>query len=139
VAGAAVALVALLSGCGADITHTRVERSLAPTFTHLYLQQQALLGHSGVTATTINPHAACHRLSPTAHNTGAGSDWVCQLTWTDATYRVQKGKFELTVHPGGCYEAGGPTKIVGPVDIRAAGGRTVTNPVYEFDACFDTT
>ncbi|WP_041259388.1 hypothetical protein [Pseudofrankia inefficax] len=53
--------------------------------------------------------------------------------------KATTGKFELTIHPNGCYEAGGPTKVVGPITIRAANGTNVTNPVFDFDACFDTT
>jgi hypothetical protein len=137
--GAAVTLTALLAGCGADVTRSRVERSIGPTFTNLYVQQQALLGHPGLAPAAVAPRAACHRTNPAAHDVGAGSDWVCQLTWNDVHRTTENGKFELTVHPDGCYEAGGPTKIVGPLTIRAASGKDVTNPVFEFDACFDTT
>ena len=73
------------------------------------------------------------------HNKGAGTDWICKVTWTDIHRKATNGKFELTIHPNGCYEAGGPTKIIGPVTIRAANGKNVTSPVFEFDACFDTT
>jgi len=34
---------------------------------------------------------------------------------------------------------GGPSKLVGPITIQTANGKTVTNPAFEFDACFDTT
>lgn len=138
-AAAAAALVPLLAGCGADVTRARVEQSIGPTFANLYVQQQALLGRPGLAAAAVAPRSACHRTNPIAHDTGAGSDWVCQLTWSDAGRRPRTGKFELIIHPGGCYEAGGPTKVIGPLTIRAASGKTVTNPVFEFDACFDTT
>jgi hypothetical protein len=137
--GCATALATLLTGCSSDVTRTRVEHSIGPTFANLYVQQQSLLGHPGLAATAVAPRSTCQRTNPAAHDTGAGSDWVCQLSWLDPRQKAENGKFELTIHPNGCYEAGGPTKVIGPVTIRAADGRDVTNPVFEFDACFDTT
>jgi len=135
----AAALAGLLAGCSSDVTTPRVERSLGPTFANLYVQQQTLLGHTGLTAATVAPRPTCSRTNPAAHNKGAGTDWICQVSWTGPDHKPLKGKFELTIHPNGCYEAGGPTKVIGPVTIRAADGKDVTNPVFEFDGCFDTT
>ncbi len=141
-AGAAVtaaALTAMLVGCSADVTRPRVEGSLGPVFANLYVQQQTLLGHPGLTPTAVAARPSCHRGTPGSNDKGAGSDWICQVGWTDGTGKTQNGKFELQVRSNGCYQAGGPTKIIGPIMIRNAAGKDVINPVFEFDGCFDTT
>ncbi|AEH11024.1 MULTISPECIES: hypothetical protein [Protofrankia] len=135
--GAVTALTAALAGCATDVTRPRVEASVGPVFTNLYVQQQALLGHPGLTPAAVKPD--CHRSTPGSHDRGAGSDWICQVGWTDEAGRAQNGKFELQVRSNGCYQAGGPTKIVGPIMIQTSTGKNVINPVFEFDGCFDTT
>lgn len=117
----------------------RVETSLGPVFANLYVQQQALLGHPGLTPAAVAARPTCHRTTPGSHDKGAGSDWICQVGWTDGTGKTQSGKFELQVRSNGCYQAGGPSKVVGPVMIRSVVGKQVINPVFEFDGCFDTT
>ncbi|SBW27959.1 hypothetical protein FDG2_5481 [Candidatus Protofrankia californiensis] len=136
---AATALTAALAGCATDVTRPRVEGSLGPVFANLYVQQQTLLGHPGLTPAAVAATPSCHRSTPGSQDKGAGSDWVCQVGWTDAAGKTQDGKFELQVRSNGCYQAGGPSKIVGPLTIRTATGRDVVNPVFEFDGCFDTT
>ncbi|WP_018505495.1 hypothetical protein [Parafrankia discariae] len=138
-AGAATVLTAALAGCGTDVTRPRVEGSIGPVFSNLYVQQQTLLGHPGLTASAVAATPTCHRNTPGTHDKGAGSDWICMVGWTDGTGKAQNGKFELQVRSNGCYQAGGPTKIVGPLMIRTTTGSTVVNPVFEFDGCFDTT
>ncbi len=138
-AGAATALTAALAGCATDVTRPRVEGSVGHVFTNLYVQQQALLGHPGLTPAAVAAKPTCHRSTPGSQDTGAGSDWVCQVDWTDAAGKTQNGKFELQVRSNGCYQAGGPSKIVGPIMIQTSTGKNVINPVFEFDGCFDTT
>ncbi len=138
IAALTAALTAALVGCSADVTRPRVETSLGPVFANLYVQQQALLGHPGLTPAAV-ARPTCHRTTPGSHDKGAGSDWICQVGWTDGTGKTQSGKFELQVRSNGCYQAGGPSKIVGPVMIRSVVGKQVINPVFEFDGCFDTT
>jgi hypothetical protein len=71
---------------------------------------------------------------------GPGSNWNCLVSWTDPHVPMPPegyGKFELDVHSNGCYTAGGPSKLVGFQTLTDARGREATNPVYEFDGCFD--
>jgi hypothetical protein len=140
-AGIGLALTIGLAACGsADVTRPRVEGSLSEVFTNLYIQQQDMLGKTGVTATSMAATPTCHRGGggPAVPDVGAGSDWVCMVTWNDGDGAAQVGKFELQVRSNGCYMAGGPSKIVGPLKIRLPNGTTVINPVFEFDGCFNT-
>ncbi|KEZ34653.1 hypothetical protein [Frankia sp. CeD] len=136
---AATALAVALAGCATDVTRPRVENSLGPVFANLYTHQQALLGHPGLTPAAVAAKASCDKGGPQVPDRGAGSDWICQLRWTDSAGKPQNGKFELQVRSNGCYQAGGPSKLVGPLTIKATTGTYVINPVFEFDGCFDTT
>jgi hypothetical protein len=135
---AAVAVVGGLSACSStDVTKARVEASLTPTFTNLYLAQQQLLGHWQVTAASMAPSSSCDRGGPKVADTGAGRDWICMITWNDDTGTQQQGKFELQVHSNSCWTASGPASLLGSFTITDAAGRDVTNPVNAFDGCFD--
>ena len=71
---------------------------------------------------------------------GAGGDWNCLMSWTDPNVPMPAegyGKFELNVHSNDCYTAGGPSKLTGFLTMTDTRGREVTNPVFEFDGCFD--
>ena len=140
VAGVLLALAVLvgLTAFGSpDVTKSRVEASLTPTFTNLYLQQQQLLGHPQVTAATMQASTSCDRGGPNVADTGAGRDWICMITWNDDTGTQQQGKFELQVHSSSCWTANGPAKTIGSFTITDAAGREVPNPVNAFDGCFD--
>jgi hypothetical protein len=137
-AGIGVAVVAGLVAAGhPDVTRTRLERSLTPVYTNLYLQQAKILGHRDVTAKSLDAKATCDRGGPKVADTGAGSDWICHILFTDADGKAQDGKFELAAKSNGCYVATGPSRINGPVIITDTKGRDVLNPVFEFDACYD--
>ena len=41
------------------------------------------------------------------------------------------------MHSNDCYTAGGPTKLTGFLTLTDTRGKEVTNPVFEFDGCFD--
>ncbi|WP_280762218.1 hypothetical protein [Prescottella agglutinans] len=128
----------LVSGCGSsDVTRARLEASLARTFANLYVQQAGILGHEDTTVASTDAHATCKKGGPTTADIGPGSDWICMIDFNDQDHTRQTGKFELQVHADSCYTAGGPSKLIGLQTITSAQGSDVTNPVFEFDACFD--
>jgi hypothetical protein len=143
---AIVALVAVSgavlagTGGGSSVTRARLERSLPTAFANLYADQAKLLGHAGVTAASLNARAMCDKGGAVEDDIGPGSNWNCLVSWTDPDNPMPPegyGKFEITVHSNGCYTAGGPSKLVGFQTLTDAKGDEVTNPVYEFDGCFD--
>ena len=81
----------------------------------------------------------CDKHGPKVADVGPGGDWTCLMSWTDPQVALPDGwgKFELNVHANGCYTATGPTKLTGFLTISDARGRDVTNPLFEFDSCFD--
>jgi hypothetical protein len=129
-----------LSACGSpDVTRPRLEASLAPTFANLYVQQAGILGHAGVTAGSTAAKASCDRGGPKVADVGPGADWICMISFRDNKSAKQDGKFEVQVRSNSCYTAGGPSKLVGLATISDRTGKDVTNPVFEFDGCFDPT
>lgn len=133
----AAGAIALSQSGGPDVTAEKVQASLSPTFTHLYLDQQRLLGHPDVTAATMAASTTCDRGGPRVADTGAGSDWICMITFNDDSGAQQVGKFELAVHANACWTASGPASILGSFTLTDTTGRDVPNPVNAFDGCFD--
>jgi hypothetical protein len=128
------------AGGGSSVTAPRLERSLAVNFSNLYADQAQLLGHRGITPSSLGARAMCDKGGAVEADIGPGSNWNCLVTWTDPNNPMPPegyGKFEVSVHSNGCYTAGGPSKLVGFQTITDRKGDEVTNPVYEFDGCFD--
>ena len=136
---AGVAVGGLASVSHSTVTRARLERSLPETFANLYVQQAKLLGHKGVTVQSLHARAQCDKGGPKVADVGPGADWICLMTWHDPNIdeTLLPGKFEVNVHSNDCYTAGGPSKIVGLLTITDKNGNDVTNPVFEFDGCFD--
>jgi hypothetical protein len=135
---AALATVVGLAGCGSpDVTRSRLEASLAPTFSNLYVEQAGLLGHAGVTRASVHASASCDKGGPKVADVGPGADWICMVHWRDDAGAEQDGKFELQARSNACWTAAGPSKLVGLLTITDTRGHEVTNPVFEFDGCFD--
>lgn len=143
-----VALVAILAlgsavvagNNSSSVTRARLERSLPVAFANLYAQQSRMLGRTGVTPASLHAKAMCDKHGPDVADVGPGGDWVCLMSWDDPQVPMPPegyGKFELNVHSNDCYTAGGPTKLTGYPMITDKSGDEVTNPVFEFDACFD--
>jgi hypothetical protein len=133
--GLAAAAVAM--GGGSTVTSTRLERSLPRAFSNVYAQEAALLGHKGITPASLHARAMCDNAGT---KTGTGAAWVCLMSWHDPNNPMPStgyGKFELNVHSNDCYTAGSPSSLIGYQTITDTAGRTVNNPAYEFDACFD--
>lgn len=121
-----------------DVTRTRIEDSLSPAFSNLYVQQQDLLGHPGVTAAAMRTTSTCDRGGPNVPDVGAGPDWICLVNFIDNTGTPQEeAKFELQVHANSCYTAGAPAKLLGSFTVTTPAGVEVPNPVNAFDVCFD--
>ena len=146
VLSALVAVLALGSavvatgGDGSSITRPRLERSLPATFSHLYVQQARMLGRPGITAASLHAKAMCDKAGAKRPDAGPGSDWVCLMSWHDPQNPMPTegyGKFELNVHSNDCYTAGGPSKLTGFLTLTDKAGKEVTNPLFEFDSCFD--
>jgi hypothetical protein len=136
----AAASIAVATGGSSTVTRARLERSLPVVFSHLYVEQAHLLGRNDVTYGSLHAKAMCDKHGPKVADVGPGGDWTCLMSWKDPNVPMPSegyGKFEVNVHSNDCYTAGGPTKLTGYLTIADSRGREVTNPLFEFDGCFD--
>ncbi|MDF3293546.1 hypothetical protein [Streptomyces silvisoli] len=137
-AAAALVLLAGTAGCGgSDITSGRLERALGPTFRNLFALQQTEL-HGTDNAPSPDTWANCAKAGRASGGSGPGDDWVCLVHWPAPSGITQPIAYEVSVRPTGCYTAQGPATLVGQQRIQGADGHQHTNPLYEFDGCFDT-
>ncbi len=134
-----IAATALNANATSPITRPRLERSLPVVFSNLYVKQAAILGRTGITVDSLQARAFCDKHGPKVADFGPGGDWTCLMSWNDPHVSMPDGwgKFDLNVHSNGCYTASGPTKLIGFLTISDTAGRDVTNPLFEFDSCFD--
>ena len=127
------------NGDTSTVTRPRLERSLTTTFSNLYVQKAALQGRT-ITPESLQAKAMCDKAGPENKDVGPGGDWNCLMSWTDPEVPMPPegyGKFELNVHSNDCYTAGGPSKLTGFLTMTDTEGNVVSNPVFEFDGCFD--
>lgn len=122
---------------GPDVTKSRLDRAIAPTFANLYAQRAVILGEPGITAAGTAATADCDRGGPKIPDVGPGPDWICMITFTDDHGQSQQGKFEVKAYADATYVAGGPSKLIGTAMITNTRGVDVPNPVFEFDGAFD--
>src|SRR4051794_20967288 len=140
VAVVALAGAVLARGDSSTVTRPRLERSLPIVFANLYTKQARMEGRTGVTPASLHAKAMCDKHGAEGSDVGPGGDWVCLMSWTDPEVPMPPegyGKFEMNVHSNDCYTAGGPSKLTGFLTMTDARGKEVTNPVFEFDGCFD--
>jgi hypothetical protein len=123
------------AGCGpVDVTRSRLEAQVGPTFRNMYVLQQHLLGHTELVVPARTSAASCIKGSRSTPDSGPG-DWTCQVHWPAPDGQLQTLSYDVKVQPVGCYTAQGPALLVGAQYLHAVNGRTVPNPLYEFDGC----
>jgi hypothetical protein len=126
-------------GSSSTVTRARLEESLPVVFANTYVNQAHILGRN-VTAASLHAKAMCDKHGPDVADIGPGGDWNCLMSWTDPQVPMPPegyGKFELNVHSNDCFTASGPSKLTGFLTITDTRGKDVTNPLFEFDGCFD--
>jgi hypothetical protein len=131
-----VAAALALAGCTPDVTQTRVQDSVGPAFASLYQYQRTLLG----LPPAVDPQApaVCQRTGRGVPNSGAGDDWICQLSLSVGGVFQSVFTYELSVTADGCYKADGSPSLVGGAFLTTPAGAEVVNPLFEIDGCFDT-
>jgi len=134
--GALIVALALTSACRSGVTPARLEGALASTFANLVESQETLMELPRVAASDLRASASCEK--PQGH---AGGEWRCTVTWFVPRRRVLvHDTYELTVAADGCYTAAAdPSEAhVGGPRVTTPGGKSMTNLLYAFEGCFDT-
>jgi hypothetical protein len=148
---AALAALAVLTGCTADVTQPKVQQAFARAFRRLYVQQLHLLGKPQpapllrqigntrrLREAGFYTQARCHKGARHSPQTGAGDGWTCIEYFQRSSGAVAQADYEVSVRTDGCFVASGPAQVVGPPQIVGANGQSVVNPLSQFYACFPT-
>ena len=139
VTGAAVAV----AGCGPTVvTPPPLEKSIAQTFTNLYVLQQVEQGDPRPAVPALHTSAQCQKGTPATTQQGAGNDWVCLVTYlVDGPGTPVTATYNVDVQTDGCYAADGdgPASLNGSRTITGPGYRQLPNPLWLIDGCFDVT
>ncbi len=139
---ALIAVLAVASSWGPDgVTTARLTYSMAPTFSHLTLIEQRLVGRTGETTTNLKVLAHCGRRS--GASVGPGDDWYCTVVALIAQNGVvpfwgTPVTYDMSVQSDGCYKAEAPPTSVGNLLMRDAHGHLVVNPLATIYGCFNT-
>ncbi|MGI8869248.1 MAG: hypothetical protein ACR2F6_10460 [Mycobacteriales bacterium] len=138
---AALAALAAATACGGagGVTRIRVEKAVVPTFSNLFVIEQAQHGRR-VSAGALKTKAVCTRGDRSAADNGPGDDWSCNLAWIQNAAGVPgAAAYTLHVKPDGCYTADGdgPADLNGSPTLTRLDGASVVNPLWAFDGCFD--
>lgn len=142
-AGAAAAgLAAALAGCSAStgVSAPPLQASISRTFASLYVLQQADQGNPRPAARRLRARAACTKGTPAEAQSGAGADWVCDVTFYVAGPATPvTAIYNVNVQTDGCYAADGdgPASVNGSRTVTGPGYRQVLNPLWLIDGCFD--
>jgi ABC-2 type transport system permease protein len=140
---ALVASACVISACGSTgVAAPPLQVSISRTFANLYVLQQHYLGNPPPSAASLRATANCLKGTPADTQTGAGNDWVCDVTYLVAGPATPvTAIYNVDVQTDGCYAADGdgPASVNGSRTITGPHYQQVTNPLWLIDGCFPLT
>jgi ABC-2 type transport system permease protein len=122
------------------IDQTKVQRSVALAFAHLYRLQTKELNRPDVTEAQLNTSGSCNRGGGLIESSGAGNDWRCTISWhlPGAGAATGTAIYQLDVSPNGRYiaDGDGPQEVNGYFLLHTSTG-DAPNPLWQFDGVVD--
>ena len=124
------------------VTGAALEDSLATTYAHLYVRQQALQQHPVVTVADLDATAECDRGDQATPDEGPGTDWQCVVTFlVDGAGTPATALYHLEVRTDGSYVADGegPRQVneLRTLPVESPGGGVsaaeVLNPLWQLE------
>jgi ABC-2 type transport system permease protein len=142
IAAAAIIGSVAVSSCSTStgVTAGPLQGSISATFARLYVLQQVDQGNPRPAAKSLAARAACTNGTPAQAQSGAGADWVCDVTYYVAGPATPvTAIYDVNVQTDGCYAADGdgPASVNGSRTITGPGYQQVLNPLWLIDGCFD--
>ena len=135
-----VAVIAAMTPASASgIDKTKLDRSLATAFGHLYVMQTDELHRPDVTEAQLRSGASCDKGSSLVDDFGPGNDWRCVVTWhLPGSTATGSAIYQLDVTPDGRYVADGdgPQPVNGFFAVRTPTGNA-PNPLWQLDGVVD--
>jgi ABC-2 type transport system permease protein len=134
-------VVAAATGAtGSGIGQSKVQRSLATAFAHLYRLQSQELNHMNLTEAQLRVTASCAKGSGLVAQDGPGNDWRCYVYWHLPGVKDATGQaiYQLDVNANGRYVADGdgPNEVNGYFVVHTRYGNA-PNPLWQFDGLVD--
>jgi ABC-2 type transport system permease protein len=133
-------LAAATGATGSGIDASKLHRSLATSFAHLYRLQSQELYHKNVTVAELRVRASCTKGEGLVAQQGPGVDWRCTVYWHLPGSGAATGAaiYQLEVSPNGRYVADGdgPQEVNGYFILHTAFG-DAPNPLWQFDGLID--
>jgi ABC-2 type transport system permease protein len=129
-------IAATTSASGSGIDKSKLNRSLAAAFAHLYVMQTDELHRPDVTEAQLRSGASCDKGGSRVDDVGPGNDWRCVVTWhLPGSAATGSAIYQLDVTPDGRYVADGdgPQEVNGFFQVRTSTG-DAPNPLWQFDA-----
>jgi ABC-2 type transport system permease protein len=124
------------------VSDSQIEDALAPTFANLVHLQRSILKLPEIERAVLRSTAQCQKVGASAREGRGAGDWTCTVLWSSPGQRIPlRDTYDLSVAPDGCYTAtadGAEAHIGGPT-LTTRDGATITNLLYTFEGCFDTT
>ncbi len=140
VLGITIAAIAVATpSMGSGINQTKVQRSLATAFNHLYVLQTKQLHRPTVTEAQVRASASCNKGDGLEDPSGPGNDWRCVVTWHLPGVSITgQAIYQLDVKADGRFVADGdgPKDVNGYYLVRTPTG-DAPNPLWQFDANVD--
>jgi ABC-2 type transport system permease protein len=134
------AVVATTTGVtGSGIERTKLETTLATSFSHLYVLQTEELHRPAVTEEQLHTTARCDKGGDRVDDVGPGADWRCVVTWTlPGATATGNAIYQLDVAADGRYVADGdgPKEVNGFFQVHTPTGDS-PNPLWQFDGFVD--
>jgi ABC-2 type transport system permease protein len=121
---------------GSGISQTKVQRSVATAFSHLYVMQTKQLHRPAVTEAQVAATASCNKGDGLENPSGPGNDWRCVVSWhLPGASITGQAIYQLDVKADGRFVADGdgPKDVNGYYLVRTPTGDQ-PNPLWQFDA-----
>jgi ABC-2 type transport system permease protein len=134
-------VVAAATGAtGSGVDASKLQRSLATSFAHLYRLQSQELYHMNVSEAQLRVTASCTKGDGLVAQDGPGNDWRCAVNWhfPGVNHATGQAIYQLDVSPNGRYVADGdgPNEVNGYFVVHAPYG-DAPNPLWQFDGLVD--
>jgi ABC-2 type transport system permease protein len=135
-----IAVIAVATpATGSGIEQSKLERSLATAFAHLYRVQTQQLHRPDVTEAQMQSSATCEKGGGLVASSGPGNGWRCVVTWhLPGVDAVGNATYQLDVTADGRYVADGdgPREVNGYFVLSTPTG-DAPNPLWQFDGIVD--
>jgi ABC-2 type transport system permease protein len=141
VLAASVGIVAAVTpdAGGSGINQDKIQQSVATAFAHLYRLQEQQMRRPPLTEAQLHSAATCRKSEGLGTQEGPGTDWRCTVSWSVPGDNITaQAIYQLDVTANGRYiaDGDGPQEVNGYFLI-VSGGKTVSNPLWQFDGNVD--